>query len=249
MVNMKRQPIFLLNIAVLLMLIVLSACSRETPAQQINSVSKKIAIQQVQPEKAKPLPARKNGTAHVAARTSAQEKAPAKTALPAAKQETASPQATAPVMNAPKPQAPETKTVSTGSSDLVKASLQISSTYDPKGRFDPFEPLFKEQTAQANTSGKTHKKRKPQTPLERIALSQLKLTAIIRAPNGNCAMVEDATGKGYVVKKGTYIGLNSGRVTKIDKDRIVVEEEIENVMGALTLRNAELKLQKPAGEL
>jgi type IV pilus assembly protein PilP len=249
MATMKRQPIFLLNIAVLLMLMALSACSRETPAQQINSVSKKIAVQQIQPERTKPPSAEKSGIANSAARTGAQATAPAKTVLLAAKQAAVSPPTITPAINASKLQAPETNTVSTEPSDLVRASLQIADTYDPKGRFDPFEPLFKEQTAQANASDKTREKRKPQTPLERIALSQLKLTAIIRAPSGNCAMVEDATGKGYVVKKGTYIGLNSGRVTKIDDDRIVVEEEIENVMGALTLKNAELKLQKPAGEL
>jgi type IV pilus assembly protein PilP len=142
--------------------------------------------------------------------------------------------------------------VETGTSDLVEASLEAISTYDAKGRFDPFEPLFKEKPeappVATNTKGQ-RKRRVPQTPLERVALSQLKLSAIIRAPSGNRALVEDATGKGYVVVKGTYIGLNSGRVVQISKDRIIIEEEIENVLGALSIQNAELKLQKPAGEL
>lgn len=135
-------------------------------------------------------------------------------------------------------------------SDLIQQSLEIASSYDPEGRFDPFEPLFKEQP-QIPLSTETKAKRKkriPQTPLERVALSQLKLSAIIRAPSGNRALVVDATGKGYVVIIGTYIGLNSGKVIQIDKDRIVVEEELENVLGELTVKNTELKLQKPAGE-
>jgi type IV pilus assembly protein PilP len=82
-----------------------------------------------------------------------------------------------------------------------------------------------------------------------VALSQLKVTALIRAPSGNRALVEDATGKGYVVQNGVYIGLNSGRVVEITNDRIIVEEEIEDVMGELKIQSAELKLQKPAGEL
>jgi type IV pilus assembly protein PilP len=85
--------------------------------------------------------------------------------------------------------------------------------------------------------------------LERIALSQLKLSAVIRAPSGNRALVEDGTGKGYVVTNGTYMGLNSGKVVQIANDRIVVEEEVENVLGEYTLKSTELKLQKPAGEL
>ena len=82
-----------------------------------------------------------------------------------------------------------------------------------------------------------------------MAISQLKLSAIMRTPEGNSAIVEDATGKGYVVKKGTYIGLNSGQVVDINRDRILIEEEIENVMGELKIVNIEMKLQKPAGEL
>ena len=138
------------------------------------------------------------------------------------------------------------------SSDLIQASLAIAATYDPAGRFDPFEPLFKEEPdAEPQVIDAKHKRKKrvPQTPLERVALSQLKVSAIIRAPSGNRALVEDATGKGYVVNNGTYMGLNSGKVINIEKDRIIVEEEIENVLGELTLKNTELKLQKPAGEL
>jgi type IV pilus assembly protein PilP len=138
------------------------------------------------------------------------------------------------------------------SSPLVQASLEIASSYDPEGRFDPFEPLFKEKAVapqQVVAKKDKRQKRVPQTPLERVALSQLKLSAIMRTSRGNKAIVEDATGKGYVIAKGTYVGLNSGQVMVIDSDRVVVEEEIENVLGELTIQNTELKLQKPAGEL
>ncbi len=135
-------------------------------------------------------------------------------------------------------------------SNLVAASLQMAGTYDSTGRFDPFEPLFKESPqAAVSTAKDLRKKRTPQTPLEQVALAQLKLSAVIRAPSGNRALVEDATGKGFVVEKGTFMGLNSGQVVRIEKDRLIVEEEIENVMGELTVQATELKLQKPAGEL
>ncbi|MCJ8502079.1 pilus assembly protein PilP [Desulfatitalea alkaliphila] len=137
-------------------------------------------------------------------------------------------------------------------SDLVRESLQMAVTYDPTGRFDPFEPLFRSEpessTETEQTASQRRERRVPQTPLERVALSQLKVTAIIRAETGNRALVEDGTGKGYVVTKGTYMGLNAGRVIEIDAGRIVVEEEIENVMGELRIQLAELKLQKPPGE-
>ena len=135
-------------------------------------------------------------------------------------------------------------------SELVRETREIMTSYNPKGRFDPFEPLFKEQQNEETSVKKQsdREKRIPQTPLERVALSQLKLSAIIRASSGNKALVVDATGKGYVVKKGTYIGLNSGRVIQIEPERIVIEEDIEDIMGELKIRNSELKLQKPPGE-
>ncbi len=134
-------------------------------------------------------------------------------------------------------------------SKLVEESMAATSTYDPKGRFDPFEPLLKDDAEKSVTMAKSRKKRKPQTPLERVAISQLKLSAIMRSSKGNSAIVEDATGKGYVIRKGTYIGLNSGQVTRISSSSVLIEEEIEDVSGEFRVQNTELKLQKPAGEL
>ena len=62
-------------------------------------------------------------------------------------------------------------------------------------------------------------------------------------------MVEETTGKGYIVTVGTYVGIHSGKVTNILKDRIIVEEEVEDALGNVANRNSELKFQKPSGEL
>jgi type IV pilus assembly protein PilP len=138
---------------------------------------------------------------------------------------------------------------STGTKDEEqKVSKRI---YDPTKRIDPFLPLFREdnkETVADKTDKSKRKKRIPQTPLEKISLNQLKLVAIIRSSSGNKALVEDNTGKGYIIKNGTYIGLNSGIVTQINASSVIVEEEIENLLGELILQNTEIKLQKPAGE-
>ena len=119
--------------------------------------------------------------------------------------------------------------------------------YNPIGKIDPFEPLFKEEKTLAANKLK-HKKRVPRTPLERIDLSQLKLVGIIMASSGNRALVEEASGKGYVIKEGTYIGTNGGKIVSIQKETVTVEEELEDVYGKLTIRKKELKLPKPPGE-
>jgi len=122
----------------------------------------------------------------------------------------------------------------------------IPARYDPKGKTDPFEPLF--QAKAVLTKKKKRKKRLPQTPLERIDLSQLRLVGIILASSGNRALVEESSGKGYVIKKGTYIGINAGKVVKIKKETVIVEEEFEDVYGKIATRKREIKLPKPPGE-
>ena len=126
------------------------------------------------------------------------------------------------------------------------STTSIPEAYNATGKIDPFEPLFREKPVA--TKKKKGKKRIPQTPLERIDLSQLKLVGIILASSGNRALVEESSGKGYVIKTGTYIGVNSGKVVKIRKEKVVVEEEFEDVFGKIKLRQREIKLPKPPGE-
>ncbi len=112
---------------------------------------------------------------------------------------------------------------------------------------NPFEPLFREKPTVAMAKSK-RKKRIPRTPLEKIDLSQLRLVGIILASSGNKALVEESNGKGYVIRRGTYIGTNAGKVVKIQRDKVIVAEEYEDVVGNVSLRNKELKLPKPPGE-
>lgn len=129
----------------------------------------------------------------------------------------------------------------------LKSSLpDTSPLYSPAGKIDPFAPLFSEDSGSAD-SKETAPKR-PRTPLEQIDLSQLQLVAILQTQNGNKAMVEDSTGKGYVLTPGTFIGINSGKVTKILRDSIIVEEETKDFLGRVNTNAKEIKLQKPFGE-
>jgi type IV pilus assembly protein PilP len=118
--------------------------------------------------------------------------------------------------------------------------------YDPTGKVDPFTALFSEETEVDLAEDSTPKR--PLTPLEKINISQLKLVAILLAESGNRAMVEDVTGKPYILVSGTYIGVNSGTVSKILKDRVVIEEKTKDFLGRESANTRELKLQKPFGE-
>jgi len=125
--------------------------------------------------------------------------------------------------------------------------------YDPRGKQDPFESVFEVETAHvgiAPAKRTVEKKRMPLTPLQRVSLGQLKLVAIVLSPTGNKALVEEPSGKGYVISKGTYIGQNYERVKEILKDRVIVEGEVEDfVTGSTKLQTTELKLQKKVGDV
>lgn len=130
--------------------------------------------------------------------------------------------------------------------------------YVVDGKVDPFVPLFRDEpepepepeveTADENAPAIPAPPPRRKTPLEKLDLSQLKLVAIVRAPAGNKALVEEASGKGYIITHGTYIGINSGRVVEILKDRVIVEEEEKDYRQNVTIRTRELKFQRPYGE-
>jgi Tfp pilus assembly protein PilP len=129
-------------------------------------------------------------------------------------------------------------------------NIQAPPPYNPKGKVDPFEPLLRDETT-ATAVAKLRAKddpNRPKTPLEKIDLGQLKLTAILTTPGGNRALMEETSGKGYIIEKGTYIGPNSGKVVGIEAGKVLVEEEFEDIYGKSITQKKEITLPKPPGE-
>jgi Tfp pilus assembly protein PilP len=100
---------------------------------------------------------------------------------------------------------------------------------------DPFRPM----TLRSKVARPT---RENLSPLERNELSQLKLVAIIWDIKEPRAMVEDGAGLGYVVKVGTPIGSNDGKVKAIHRNEVVVEEFAFDDYGASKKRDVSIKL-------
>ena len=55
-------------------------------------------------------------------------------------------------------------------------------------------------------------------------------------------MVEDATGLGYVVKIGTLIGPNEGKVKAIKPAEVIIEERFTDFYGAKKSQEVSMKL-------
>lgn len=122
-------------------------------------------------------------------------------------------------------------------SDYEKVVSDFS--YSPLGRRDPFKPLINKKT-KVTEIPKPKRPAKIKGPLEKFELGQFRLMAIISVKGAPRAMVKAPDGSSYTVKIDDYIGLNDGKVKRIETkkvemnangmrvesnpDRIVVEE-------------------------
>jgi type IV pilus assembly protein PilP len=113
-------------------------------------------------------------------------------------------------------------------------------TYDSGDRRDPFIPLI------AVTSGPgSGKKKTPRVlgTLESYDIPDFKIIAIIKkGDKGFYASLLAPDNKSFVVKEGTVIGLNGGKISEIHQDRMIVVEYIEDYKGNNVPRQVTLEL-------
>lgn len=111
----------------------------------------------------------------------------------------------------------------------------------PAVKRDPFRPFT------LNVRAAT-RRRENIAPLERFELGQLKLVAIIWDIKEPKAMVEDSAGLGYVVKVGTPIGVNDGKVKTINPNGLIVEEFVVDLYGAKKKQDVEMRFSVEKSE-
>ena len=127
---------------------------------------------------------------------------------------------------------------------LSYANNKIPKPYDSNGKIDPFKPMFYKKQAIVDHLTPVNSDRKNKTKLEKIDLSQIRLSGIVISKNGNKGLVEESTGKGHVISVGTYIGTRGGKVVNISKGKVIVEEKMKNIYGEIVVKKRELKMIK-----
>lgn len=103
----------------------------------------------------------------------------------------------------------------------------------PPGRRDPFRSFIEDQKQRL---AKTER-----GPLEQFDLSQLTVVAVVWGTGRPRALVEDPSGRGYVVQVGTPIGKNDGTVTSIGDNAVTVRETYVDYLGAQTSKEIEMR--------
>jgi Tfp pilus assembly protein PilP len=108
--------------------------------------------------------------------------------------------------------------------------------YDPTGKPDPFQPPA------LGNGGDLKSRAARGLPLQQFEVTEFELVGIVSGGGENRAMVQDASGKGYLVSVGTPIGKNQGRVVAIASKRILIEETVKDFMGREKSRIVALKI-------
>lgn len=108
--------------------------------------------------------------------------------------------------------------------------------YDPIGRRDPFRSFILDRL---NEEGKQAK-----GPLEEYDLSQLAVVGVVWDAERPRALVEDPSGRGYVVSEGTAMGKNEGRVITINDNLVLVRETYVDYVGDKTTKDIPMRIRQ-----
>lgn len=121
---------------------------------------------------------------------------------------------------------------------LLSPAGETPFVYRREGRPDPFFPFLTQEIIKAE-----EKAREGLPGMQRFEPGQLTLVAIIFAAREPIAMVQDSAGVGYVLKKGTKIGL-SGEVVAIDRNRVVIQQAVSIPGSEQKTRKIEMILKR-----
>lgn len=125
--------------------------------------------------------------------------------------------------------------------DMGLLAIEGRFHYDPRGKRDPFRSFEWEQLkleiGDEGTRG----------PLEQFDVSQLSLIGVIWHVNNARALIQDPSGMSYIVAEGAKIGKNSGRVTSIDDNLVVVKETYVDLNLEETTKDIEMRIRATEG--
>jgi len=137
------------------------------------------------------------------------------------------------------PAAKHVATAQTDDAELLAVKGRFH--YDPAGKRDPFRSFEWEQLKLELGDGSTR------GPLEQFDVSQLSLIGVVWNAKNARALIQDPSGMSYIVAEGAKIGKNSGRVTSIDDNLVVVKETYVDLNLEETTKDIEMRIRATEG--
>ncbi len=116
--------------------------------------------------------------------------------------------------------------------------------YKLENRPDPFVPFISEKAASSNVDmDEVIDSGEPLTGMQLFEPGQLTLVALLKKGAENIAMVQDFTGKGYVLTEGTKVG-RRGIVKNFMPQSVIIEETTVTRAGKKTVTEVVMLLKK-----
>ncbi|MDA8163770.1 MAG: hypothetical protein M0017_01870 [Desulfobacteraceae bacterium] len=109
--------------------------------------------------------------------------------------------------------------------------------YQREGRHDPFEPFLPQKLLPIDVPAEEL------TGMRRFEPGQLTLVSIVFTEKEALAMVQDSSGKGYILKKGDKIG-RSGVVSDIVPNEVIIQQQMLTATGEKRTQAVEMVLRK-----
>ncbi|MEL0609741.1 pilus assembly protein PilP [Vibrio echinoideorum] len=106
----------------------------------------------------------------------------------------------------------------------------------PKEAIVQNQPLVKKNCWQPSVRSRNGK-------LEKYPLSKLRLKGVMGSGSNVLGLVQTPRGNVVNVKKGQFIGLNNGRVTKVTSQYVLINETLSDGLGCWHKRNVRLALK------
>lgn len=120
------------------------------------------------------------------------------------------------------------------------SSMEIKEfIYQTEGRTDPFLPFISQKVMQEVAAAMPEKL----TGMRQFEPGQLTLVAIIFNEDSPMAMVEDASHKGYIVRKGTKIG-RTGIIADILPNQVIIKQLSYSMAREKKYKTVEMSLRK-----
>lgn len=130
----------------------------------------------------------------------------------------------------------------------VDPSAKIPFEYRLENRPDPFVPFITEKAASANVNmDEIVESGEPLTGMQLFEPGQLTVVAMVKTEKEYLAMVQDFTGKGYVLSEGMKIGRH-GVVKSFTPQSVIVEETTVTRAGKKSVSEVVMLLKKEEGE-
>jgi hypothetical protein len=118
---------------------------------------------------------------------------------------------------------PDATTNTSIANEIPQTEKHNNFTYRIEGRLDPFMPFISDKTDSTFDPNEIIESGEPLTGMQLFEPGQLTLVALVDSQGQKFGMVQDVTGKGYILKEGTKIG-RRGVVRSITPNKVLIEE-------------------------